>query len=454
MKFGSHSPRAARRRAPRSSTTERAPLSPAGSSPREATRAPREPSRAASAAPLSPPHKRERAAPRPAAPRAAIRRHPPPSAAMAPAYALPPPPPRRPPTAPAASPPRPPPPAAKAPPSVNSLHIALRRLLVGREALRREAALLAARPRPRAHTALTRAIVIFADFLADISAFDVAADILRHPAPAVPLSAAVAGLTAALLAADLLSAVAHWAATRYFPPPAFDFLPHTPPTPADPADPGSAQGPSSEIEHAALSSFSMLHLAFQRAVAARNGTEAPDLPSLPLPEAVPDQPPQKDVFDLLVNSCALSTPMLVVLAGWAASVDGANAVFSETFCLFTISFSSFVPLIRSGHDDIAPPLQVLKSLGLLKKRGAPGWCQLSGFWDRTLSETRFFDAAENMLFHGFGVCPNGEDERFEAQTKKEEGSNWPGLRVPSLQAVPERAMVVLSSFLCSFFLTK
>lgn len=159
---------------------------------------------------------------------------------------------------------------------------------------------------------------------------------------------------------------------------------------------------------------------------------------------------EKDVFELLANSCALLTPFLALLTGWCSESDGVSTVFVETLFLFTLSLASLVPLVRNAAFQVAP-VRVLHGLGLVKERsGGEGWCELSGFWDRGLKTSGFFENAEVML-ESVGVKKRNGARDYNGEMRKGDRRR---VSVEYSEGFGQRVMLVLSSFLCSMFISK
>lgn len=286
----------------------------------------------------------------------------------------------------------------------------LRLLLLGSSALRREAS----NARKYAYTpytvALSRGIVIFADYLADLLVLDLVQDGLRHPCPPLAIAAIAAGIVSGIAAGDALTGVAAWISTRFFPSGFFNFLPTS---------------------------------LTQRRNVVKTSQETQQLSRAHN---------TSDIFVQLQNSCFLCTPALTVatsvahegaelsmsalstaeMSSAAATVSTSGTATSMTTAMMTsmmidsmetltitlyvqttiavtLSLCALAPILRPSpsRPDTAV-IRLLRSARLLKQHGDRGWAQTSGVADAILNAT--LPIAERLLARGRRIIRNPKQD--------------------------------------------
>lgn len=202
-------------------------------------------------------------------------------------------------------------------------------------------------PISRPRTVMTRAIVIFADYLCDLVVLDIFSDIVHAPEPSSHLLSALAALPLAFMFGHLVSNLAAWAHRCYFSPGFFAMFLHTVTAPTLHRSPG--------------------------------------------------------LFDRLVNSCALVTVPLTLLVGWSEGVGGEiDHVFWEAFWVTSLSICALSPLLKETRD-VYTFVRMLKGLSI--RRRARGEL---GVWERVLIHGGVLPRVESAL-KAVGVRKVGEE---------------------------------------------
>lgn len=308
--------------------------------------------------------------------------------------------------------------------------------------------------------AITRSIVIFADYLSDLVVLNIFNDILIDPAPQFAILAAFLGASTGFLAADLLSGISAWIQYAYFNPGDFFILPtsssiyisndtnqrnhltsHNVTTlSTNHVHTRKNLSTSTCYDHNLTSSKKPIrkrprstshfitnnhsipttHTSLPTTIAVITPTEQSSSSfqqnehSLQTTQQqkqiqqnyheenifhnpVNEQIHNEDIFDRLVNSCAVCTPALTIVASWVQSVNGCPYIFVESLLVTMLSLAAITPLLRNSHEPACVVVKTLRHFGLLKRIDDPGWCQINGIGDQLLKEGRFLKIVESAL---------------------------------------------------------
>ena len=223
--------------------------------------------------------------------------------------------------------------------------------------------------------AISRSVVIFADYLSDLAVLDALTDITTSPHPTVSVTLAVLGVAGGVLAADLLTGLAALTVAT-LPTGLFDLFgrDNVPRIIVTTNENENHHENHHELEHG-RDTVPRKH-ASGVVTEVRTRTAVEEVTSVRVITS------KGDIFERLLNSCFVTTPPLTIFTGWAADASGDYAVFAEAFFVTVLSLSALAPILRAGGND-CELIAKFRTWGLLKRHDV-GWCQVCGVWDSFL----------------------------------------------------------------------
>lgn len=274
----------------------------------------------------------------------------------------------------------------------------LRLLLLGSAALRREAN----NARKYAYTpytvALSRGIVIFADYLADLLVLDLVQDGLRHPCPPLAIAAIAAGAVSGIAAGDALTGIAAWLSKCYFPSGFFNFFPTSLPIKSN----TKQKSESRKVIH--INNSSDIFVQLQNScflctpaltVATSVAHEGAELSMSVLPTA------EIASTAIGVSTSGATTATTTVMT--TMMIDSMEmltiTLYLQTAIAVTLSLCALAPILRPSpsRPDTAV-IRLLRNARLLKQHEDHGWAQTSGVADAVLNVV--LPVVENLLVRG------------------------------------------------------
>lgn len=286
----------------------------------------------------------------------------------------------------------------------------MRLLLLGSAALRREAS----NARKYAYTpytvALSRGIVIFADYLADLLVLDLVQDGLRHPCPPLAVAAIAAGAASGIAAGDALTGIAAWLSTRYFPSGFFNFFP----TSLTQKSNSNQKRDAQKVTNTNISSDIFVQLQNScflctpaLTVATSIAHEGAELSMSVLPAA------EIASTAVSVSTSGTTTSMTTAMVT-AMMIDSMETLtvtlYLQTTIAVTLSLCALAPILRPSpsRPDTAV-IRLLRSARLLKQHGDHGWAQTSGVADTVLNI--ILPVMDNLLVRGRRILKIPEPEK-------------------------------------------
>lgn len=286
----------------------------------------------------------------------------------------------------------------------------LRLLLLGSAALRREAS----NARKYAYTpytvALSRGIVIFADYLADLLVLDLVQDGLRHPCPPLAIAAIAAGVVSGIAVGDTLTGIAAWVSKCYFPSGFFNFFPTSLPIKSN----TKQKRGSRKVTH--INNSSDIFVQLQNScflctpaltVATSVAHEGAELSMSVLPTA--------EIASTAVGVSTSGTTTTVTTAMMTTMmIDSMEmltiTLYLQTAIAVTLSLCALAPILRPSpsRPDTAV-IRLLRNARLLKQHEDRGWAQTSGVADAVLNI--ILPVVDNLLVRGRRILqrPNGKN---------------------------------------------